>query len=90
METKTVTRNLNFDTTTRTASSRYRVKYGDSGSFRTLRVICNYGGKSKIFETDSNNLPTGKDSIYFLSDKTDGSFVIKWCGDAAGFMKELL
>ena len=52
---KTVTRNLNFDTTLR----------------------------------DSSNLPSDKDSIYFLADKSGDSFNIRWRGEAASFMKRV-
>lgn len=89
METKIVTRNLNFDTSARDSKSRYRVKFGDSRTFDTLKVICNYGGKSKIYETSSNNLPKGKDSIYFLADKVGDTFVINWSGEASKFMNEV-
>lgn len=89
METKIVTRNLNFDTSLRNAKSKYRVKFGDTNSFDILRVVCNYNGKSKVFETASSNLPLGKDSIYFLADRIGDTFVINWSGEASKFMTEV-
>ncbi|MCM1354962.1 MAG: hypothetical protein NC212_00980 [Staphylococcus sp.] len=89
MKIKTVTRNLNFDTTTREPSSKYRVRYGNSSDFNRLVVVCNHGGKSKIFETDAANLPKGKDSIHFHAEKTGNTFVIKWCGNAGEYMMEV-
>ncbi len=89
MDTKIVTRNLNFDTATRDAKSRYRVKFGNAEAFDVLRVICNYAEKSRVYETSSNNLPIGKDSIYFLANREGDSFEIIWLGGAAEFMKEI-
>ena len=54
---KTVTRNLNFDTSSRDSSSPYRVKFGKSTDFKTLRVVCNGGCETQVFETTSSNLP---------------------------------
>lgn len=87
MEIKTVRRNLNFDTDTRKSSSKYRVKYGDSSSFETLQVVCSHDGESQIFETSSENLPSDKDSIYFLAVPAGNSFTINWCSEAAAYMK---
>ena len=89
MEVKIVTRNLNFDSSTRNMKSKYRVKYSDANTFDILRVVCNYDGKSKVFETASSNLPLGKDSIYFLADRIGDTFVINWSGEAGKFMKEV-
>lgn len=86
---KTVTRILNFDTSSRDSSSPYRVKYGKSTDFNTLRVICNDGRKTLVFETASSNLSSDRDSIYFLADKTKESFNIIWRGEAAVFMKRV-
>jgi hypothetical protein len=89
MEIKTVTRNLNFDEETRNSSSPYRVRYGDPSAFQILKVICNGDGETQIFETDSSNLPSYKDSIHFLADKIGNSFNIRWRGEAASFMKRV-
>lgn len=89
MEIKTVKRNLNFNTDTRASSSRYRVKFGHASDFDTLRVICNYGDESQVFETSSDNLPFGTDSIYFLAVPVDNSFRIEWCSGAVAYMKRI-
>lgn len=86
---KTVTRNLNFDTSSRDSSSPYRVKFGKSTDFKTLRVVCNGGRETQVFETTSSNLPSDKDSIYFLAYKSGESFIIRWRGEAASFMKRV-
>lgn len=86
---KTVTLNLNFDTSLRDSSSPYRVKFGKSTDFKTLRVVCNGGRETQMFETASSNLPSDKDSIYFLADKSEDSFNIRWRGEAAPFMKRV-
>lgn len=86
---KTVTRNLNFDTSSRDSSSPYRVKFGKSTDFKTLRVVCNSGLETQVFETASSNLPSDKDSIYFLADKSGDSFNIRWRGEATSFMKRV-
>lgn len=89
MELKIITRNLNFDTDTRNPKSEYRVKFGIRDCFKILRVVCNYNGKTKIYETASTNLPLDNDSIYFLADKIDEDFIINWNGNAGGYMKEV-
>lgn len=86
MKIKTVTRNLNFDTSKRNINSKYRVKYNDASEFDILQVICKYGIHQQIFTTISSNLSKSKNSIYFLAEKTDDSFIINWCGDAQNFM----
>lgn len=87
MKIKTVTRNLNFNQSQRKPTSRYRVKYGDAGAFRILRVRCVSGGEIQIYETSASNLPGTKESIHFLAKQCGESFTIDWCGSAAGYMK---
>lgn len=89
MEIKIVTRNLNFDTKERKSSSRYRVKFGESTNFKILRVICNYGNSTQIYETNSENLPVDKDSIYFLAESEGNTFIIEWCSGAEVYMKRI-
>ena len=88
-DTKIVTRNLNFDASSRDSSSPYRVKFGKSTDFKTLRVVCNGGRETQVYETASSNLPSDKDSIYFLADKSGDSFIVRWRGEAAAFMKRV-
>lgn len=82
MEEKIVRRNLNFDTTKRKADSTYRVKYQDSSTFKTLKVICTYGNITQTFITEARNLPKDSDSIHFHAEREGCSFKIKWCGKA--------
>ena len=86
---KIIKRNLNVDTSLRDSSSPYRVKFDRSTDFKTLRVVCNGGRETQVYETASSNLPSDKDSIYFLADKSGDSFNIRWRGEAAAFMKRV-
>ena len=86
MKIKTITRNLNFNAAQRKPTSRYRVRFGDAGAFKILRVRCVGGGEVQIYETSSSSLPARKESIHFLAEQSGESFVINWCGDAGDYM----
>ena len=86
MKIKTITRNLNFNPQQRKPTSRYRVRFGDAGTFKVLRVRCVSGGEVQIYEASASQLPAGKESVHFLAEQNGESFVINWCGDAGDYM----
>ena len=77
MTTKTVNRNLNFNTEERNSDSSYRCKYGDKNLFDVLEINIHYQNECATFTIDSKYLPD-RDSISFKAYKDGDNISLIW------------